>query len=370
MSKNVVLCLDGTNNTIKAEQSNVLRLYGVLRKDLPHQQVSYYQPGVGTFSSPGTWTPVGRSLTRLLGLGFGFGFRQNLGDAYRFLMSVYEPGDRIYLFGFSRGAYTARAVVGMLDMFGVFRRGTENLVPHAVNHYVRRVDDKTIDWALARQYAALLSGQGNSEGNDHVAVHFLGLWDTVNAIGTLRRQITLPYTSILPHVSVIRHALAIDEVRRAYRPYWIGSRERLRTHTTPPPRGNVEEVWFPGVHSNVGAMFKDEQPVSLIPLLWMIDEACEHDLYVDEHRAAELRKLLTWDLAAAPLHVMGGPWKLMGRSRRRLHTRPRVHASVRHRIKADPEYARRLPPNIQYVDEEWHRSITQSNRSEDEPAVE
>ena len=133
VGKQIVICLDGTNNKVKgADNTNVLRTYQMLQHGNPDQLVSLYQPGVGTFSAPGAWTVTGRKVTKILGLAFGVGLRQNLGNAYASLMDQYEDGDEIFVFGFSRGAYTARALTGMLAAFGLFRLGAENLIPYAI----------------------------------------------------------------------------------------------------------------------------------------------------------------------------------------------------------------------------------------------
>jgi uncharacterized protein (DUF2235 family) len=365
VSKNVVLCLDGTNNKIKAQKSNVLMLYQAIVKD-PARQAVYYQPGVGTFSSPGTWTPAGRTLTRSLGSVFGFGFRQNLGDAYRFVMANYEPDDQIYIFGFSRGAYTARALVGMLDMYGVFRPGAENLVPHAVDHYtVRRAREKDrarklrdrderdrAYWERVRDYANTLSVKRGG----HVGVHFLGLWDTVNAIGMLRGEIKLPYAYELPHVGSIRHAIAIDERRWPYRWYRIKDESR---HKIPPARGSVEQVWFAGVHSYVGGAFAYEPGnwIWRIPLLWMAREASGSGLFFTTRGLRDIERSVTPELATGRVHTMGGKWRLMYGPRRTLPEGARVHASVRDRLAVDPGYARKQLPDggHVWVDEDWLR---------------
>lgn len=102
MAKNIVICLDGTNNQLKAAvNTNVVRLFAMLDLKDPARQVGYYDPGVGTFSSPSAWTPLARTISRYAGLMFGAGLRQNLGEAYSYLIEAYEPGDQIYIFGFS-----------------------------------------------------------------------------------------------------------------------------------------------------------------------------------------------------------------------------------------------------------------------------
>ena len=114
MAKNLVVCCDGTGNEYGDRNSNVVKLYSVLEKNT-EQQLAFYDPGVGTFSVQPAVTRVMRGFWRLLGLGFGLGITQNILDAYTFVMQNYREGDRIYIFGFSRGAYTARAVAGLLQ---------------------------------------------------------------------------------------------------------------------------------------------------------------------------------------------------------------------------------------------------------------
>lgn len=113
MGKNIVVCLDGTGNEIKGRGgSNVLKIVELLDLKDPSKQVVYSDPGVGTFSAPSAWTAMARAMSRLGGLALGHGLRQNLGEAYTFLMNTWKPGDQLYVFGFSRGAYTARRCAG------------------------------------------------------------------------------------------------------------------------------------------------------------------------------------------------------------------------------------------------------------------
>jgi uncharacterized protein (DUF2235 family) len=140
VGKNIVVCLDGTGNQLKAKgNTNVVRLYEMLDLTDPSKQIAYYDPGVGTFSAQGAWTPIGQRISKLFGLAFGSGLRTNLGEAYTYLMQHYEDGDRLFIFGFSRGAYTARALAGLLRAAGLLRPGSENLVPYAVGstHAIR-----------------------------------------------------------------------------------------------------------------------------------------------------------------------------------------------------------------------------------------
>src|SRR5688500_3159140 len=109
MPRNIVICCDGTANEFAADRTNVVKLYYTLEHDSP-DQVAFYHPGLGTMEPAGALTTVTREATRLLGKMVGYGLSNDIRDAYMVLMDQFREGDRVYLFGFSRGAYTARAV--------------------------------------------------------------------------------------------------------------------------------------------------------------------------------------------------------------------------------------------------------------------
>jgi uncharacterized protein (DUF2235 family) len=124
--KNIVICCDGTRNEFGDHNSNVVKLYGTLIID-GRRQIGYYHPGVGTMGAPTARNRISKAWSIVMGLAFGAGLLSNVGDAYRYLMNVYEDGDRVFLFGFSRGAYTARALAGVLHMFGLLCPGNDGL---------------------------------------------------------------------------------------------------------------------------------------------------------------------------------------------------------------------------------------------------
>ena len=131
--KRIVLCFDGTANQIGAGNlTNVAKLFEMLEKNDPASQLSYYDPGVGTLA-PGSG--VRRTLSLLVEQAIGLGLKDNVAQAYRYLMQHWRPGDSIYIFGFSRGSYTARALAGMLVRPGLMRPGSENLLGYAVEKY-------------------------------------------------------------------------------------------------------------------------------------------------------------------------------------------------------------------------------------------
>ena len=123
MSKNIVICCDGTGNEYGDHNSNVVKVYRTLVIN-DAQQVAYYHPGVGTMGAPTARNRLEKVWTMLTGLAFGGGLLDNVADAYRYLMEIYKDGDQVYLFGFSRGAYTVRALAGLLHMFGLLCPGS------------------------------------------------------------------------------------------------------------------------------------------------------------------------------------------------------------------------------------------------------
>jgi uncharacterized protein (DUF2235 family) len=128
MPKNIVLCCDGTANEFAQNKTNVVKLFYVLKHDSPGQ-ATFYHPGLGTMEATGALTSPARQMTRLLGKAIGYGLTADIRDAYVFLMNDFAPGDRVFLFGFSRGPFTVRAVASMLRMYGLIRKGNEPLVP-------------------------------------------------------------------------------------------------------------------------------------------------------------------------------------------------------------------------------------------------
>jgi len=341
MGKNVVICLDGTGNQVRATgNTNVVLLFQMLDHSDPATQIAYYDPGVGTFSAQGAWTSAGRSVSKLLGLAFGSGIRQNLAEAYTFLIEHWEPGDRLFIFGFSRGAFAARALTGLIHRAGVFRPGSENLVPYVVANYTsRRGDWKKEDWKQIDQMSeAFANYRGTSPS---VPVEFLGVWDSVKAAGLLRRSMVWPYTRQLPNVTHAWHAVSIDEKRRPYREYLI----RAGNLTV------VNEVWFAGVHSDVGGTFTDDSRLSGTALKWMVDGARERGLVV---REAAYRKQCTLaaDQADGLLHRMGRVWVLLTYRRRSVPAGARVHRSVQLRT-SPSDYRNRLPADVVWEDERW-----------------
>ena len=345
MGKKLVVCLDGTANQVGAHgNTNVVRLYRMLDLSDPGRQVAYYDPGVGTFSSGAAWTPFARWVSRTAGLAFGTGLRSNLGEAYTWLMRTWEPGDEVYVFGFSRGAYSARSLVGMLRAIGLMRPGSENLVPYAVANYAAKNRDWTDDdWTQLHTFSAAFAQ--HVAGRSSTPVAFLGLWDTVKAAGFLRWDIKWPWSRTIPlNVARVRHAVAIDERRRPYREYLLALEN--------PERTEAAEVWFAGVHSDVGGTFDDDPRLSTIALRWVAEGARAAGVLVDPDRFAK-ECALTADSATGALHAMDRVWALVGTRRRPIPPGAHVHSSVRLRMAADPAYRPGLPADVTWADPTW-----------------
>lgn len=284
MSKNIVVCCDGTANQFAMDKTNVVKLFYTLHVD-PSRQVTFYHPGLGTMEPAGALTGIDRKVTKLLGQAVGYGLPSDIRDAYVFLMNEFEEGDHIFLFGFSRGAYTVRAVAAMLRMYGLIRKGNEPLVPYAVRMLTtvaKGISSSPKDtngvFELAHQFRDTFSAKT-------CAPWFVGVWDTVCSVGWIENQLKIPYSSDNPDIEIGRHAISIDERRAFFRTnLWMPK---------PPPAvsgpKDIKQVWFPGVHCDVGGGYPEaESGLSKIALEWMLCEARAKGLLVDDTRMAEV----------------------------------------------------------------------------------
>jgi uncharacterized protein (DUF2235 family) len=269
--KNIVICCDGTGNEFGDHNSNVVKLYGTLIID-GKRQVGYYHPGVGTMGAPTASNRISRGWSTVMGLAFGAGLLANVGDAYRYLMTAYEDGDSIFLFGFSRGAYTARALAGLLHMFGLLCPGNDGLIPYILRLYAKRTR-KAGGMTHTFQVADGFKGTFCR----HCPLRFVGVWDTVSSVGWIWDPLKLPYTAVNPDMAAGRQALSIDECRCYFRNNLWG----------PALAGqDIKQVWFAGVHSDVGGSYAyTESGLSQISLEWMLCEARSFGLLIDPQKA-------------------------------------------------------------------------------------
>ncbi len=264
--KNIIICCDGTGNQFGDSNSNVVKLYTALTID--NDQVGYYHPGVGTMGDPGARSRLSSFWSVLTGLAFGTGFKANVLDAYRYLMETYNDGDHVHLFGFSRGAYTARALAGLLDGYGLLCKGNEGHIPYAWRLYLNQLKHRSRQSINeGDSYAAAFK---ETYSHDNFRIRFVGLWDTVSSVGWVSAPLRLFNVAQNRSIDIIRHAVSIDERRCFYQ-------DNLYGKALSEPPQDVKQVWFAGVHSDIGGSYsQDTSGLSNITLKWMIDEAKSH----------------------------------------------------------------------------------------------
>lgn len=298
MSKNVIICLDGTGNQFNEDNTNVVKLFRVINRDA--SQSAYYDPGVGTLADPNYKTPIAKHINRGLGLAFGRGLTHNVEQAYSYLMDHYEPGDRLFIFGFSRGAYTARVLAGFLHSCGLLEPGCQNLIPYAMKLYKA----EHVDFKILRKFR---STYGRS-----VDIDFLGLWDSVSTTGWLYNPVFLPFTTNNASVKAVRHALAIDERRSFFQEMHWGDKFL--------DKQDVKEVWFAGVHADVGGGYPEiRSGLAKVALQWMIEQACDEKfgLEIDLNRFKRYvlgegkNEYIAPDCTADRNESLKGLWKLV-----------------------------------------------------------
>lgn len=283
MAKNIVILLDGTSNEIKRDRTNILRLYGILAKGA--DQIVYYDPGVGTFGAEGAWSRFWRKSHEVWGLATGWGLDHNVKEAYRFLAEHYDDGkrpgvkeverDRIFIFGFSRGAYTARVLAGFIHAVGLINHRNLNLLDYVYRAYKSiGEDEKQEAFAEVRLYERMLDP-------DRPPIRMLGLFDTVaSVIEAGRHGFRLKshaFTSRNPSVEAVSHAVAIDEKRTMFRPqYWPTNQDYWGNpfNSAAARSQDAKEVWFTGGHGDVGGGYPEaDSALCKVPLIWMIDRA-------------------------------------------------------------------------------------------------
>lgn len=266
--KIIIICCDGTwdkpgnkdRNTIV--KTNVQKIYEAVLSQGEVRQAKYYGQGVGT----------GFSLRDHVSGGItGLGIDRNIMDAYKFLMWNYDPGDQIYLFGFSRGAYTVRSLAGLIRNCGILQPIFLHLVSEAYHLYRDRS-------SITHPESDLMVAFREKYGIDEVdtPIYFLGVWDTVGALGiplkwaaSLNRKYQFHDVKLSSQIRYAYHALSIDEQRAAFEPALWEIKPEIKKLTDPPVR---EQVWFPGVHANVGGGYADAG-LSDVTLQWMMDKA-------------------------------------------------------------------------------------------------
>ena len=283
--KRIIVCCDGTWNKPgikdrgKVVETNVQKIYEAVDTDAADmKQVKFYGQGVGTGFS---------FRDHFLGGGTGLGIDSNIRDAYKFIIWNYEPGDQLYFFGFSRGAYTVRSLAGLIRNCGVIKPEFLHLVDEAYHLYRDRSK-------LTHPDSDLMKAFKRSYGIDELEtiMKFVGVWDTVGALGIplklfggANKKYQFHDVTLSSQVQYAYHALSVDERRKIFGPtLWEISDKAIKT----PGLQTCEQVWFPGVHSNIGGGYEDSG-LSDITLQWMIDKAKDTGLSFDKNYPEKIK---------------------------------------------------------------------------------
>ncbi len=306
MPKRIAIFCDGTWNRADARHpTNVVKLSQAL--DLGAEgtpQQAFYIQGVGSGSGTGK---LSRFIDRIGGGAFGWGLTENIEDAYRHLVFNYRPGDQIYIFGFSRGAYTARSLAGLIRSCSIPPSTDPGLIPKAIEHYRRRENhpDKPRNFEFrlkinpglvtSEKEAAWRAENGHPEGLK-LTIAYLGVWDTVGALGLpmhfgliaklWNQRYSFHDANLSSSVLSARHAVAIDERRRTFKPTNWDNVETLNNGATGDDRDYRQE-WFPGDHGSVGGG-GNMVTLSNIALRWVAEGASRKGLRFDAAKLDEL----------------------------------------------------------------------------------
>ena len=321
---NIVICADGTGNSLARDPTNVVRLVKVLSLDNRNEQIAVYHQGVGTkraslteayrfkqnhvaleISEPG-W---GGLLTRLAGLGFGAGLQANVESLYgtlsRAVHSTSNP--KVFFFGFSRGAFTVRALAGFIHRCGLL---PPDRLQHASDAYHRFYNERHYE-VMSREtlddFRRRLDDFRRQQAARPCSIHFLGLWDTVKSYGFIYPK-SLPHLRHNPSVASVRHAMALNERRSYYQlTSWAGVDHDVYQDSRADDSKDVKEVWFAGSHSDVGGGYPVSQSgLARAPFEWMIGEARDQGLLVDEKALKDVTSTFSTEL---DIHEsLHGPW--------------------------------------------------------------
>jgi uncharacterized protein (DUF2235 family) len=360
--RKLIVCCDGTWNSRDAPgaaTTNVAKMARSLRAfdDIGVSQLIYYHPGVGT----------GNGVDQFFGGAFGVGLSGNVQSQYAFLADNFNYGDQIFLFGFSRGAYTVRSLAGLIGLVGLMQKADMDYFPQVYKIYMSREYREALvrgqDLAAAKDALRKLFPEGEANGQNaellqavdnsrRTALHFIGVWDTVGSLGVpygpLSRIAASRYnfhdTDLSEAVNYAYQALAIDERRGAFPPtLWTRKAGRGALPEDQAHKQVLEQVWFAGSHSDIGGGYEDRS-LSDISFLWMVSKAAAaatddggRPLAFDEDY---LRKKVNRSMGALA-DSAGGMWRYLPKYVRALMAKPPegketcefVHSSVVRRYK-------------------------------------
>ncbi|KAL0947653.1 hypothetical protein HGRIS_013740 [Hohenbuehelia grisea] len=281
--RNLVVCIDGTANQFSVKNTNIVELYSNLIKS--PDQLTYYNSGIGTYAKPAymSLSYIVQRIDHTIDMMVAWNFKRIVLSAYQWLSENYEDGDRIFLFGFSRGAYQVRVIAGMIKLVGLLHKGNNDQIAFAFELYTSIIDvtDRT-NKSMDKTSADLCQRFKETLCRQNVAVHFVGAWDTVSSIGVVRGR-SLPETNTgMRHVCAFRHALALDERRVKFLPEYANG--GMGPSETDNSDCDIKEVWFAGSHSDIGGGNTENMKLDKFgpALRWMIYEAIGHDLKIND----------------------------------------------------------------------------------------
>ena len=312
--KNIVICCDWIHNGIGENISNILNLYLCMHKR-EHQspkQIVYYDPGVGTLARPNPWRSFAQDFTAILGLATGYALDENVLAAYNFLVKNYEDGDAIYLFGFSRGAFSVRVLAGLIHKIGLIWPDQINLAGSLLSAYKQSLGlggrhawlnsltpltrpDEERPLIESDEYANQLT---SLLATRFPTIRFVGVLDTV-ASTVVPRPDRLYFPSLEepaftlhnPSIAIFRQAISIDERRTMFRlckyeEPQVFIRDRIQSKGE---AQDILQVWFAGAHADIGGGYPEvESAIAKYPLIWMIDEARKFGLALNEQVVSQL----------------------------------------------------------------------------------
>lgn len=331
MPKRLILCFDGTWNRPDEEhpegehvETNVCRIYeSILERDTNgRRQIKWYDEGVGT-----------RWFQRIQGGAFGMGLSENIRQGYRFLIEQYEQDDEVFLFGFSRGAYTARSLVGLIRNCGLLYTPDRERIAEAYELYRTRDEgaDSEVALAFRKKYAR------------DIRITFLGVWDTVGALGIPiesfddfnRRHFEFHDTELSSIVENAYQAVAVDEHREPYAVTLWDPRVK--------PRQTLEQRWFLGAHCDVGGGYHDRR-LSDVALHWMQQKAAACGLALTPVQLPpDVRSSATAPITDSFKEFLKGMYSLFHRRYYRpvaqtVYGQEAIDDSVKQRLESDPYY--------------------------------
>lgn len=380
MKKKIILCSDGTGNkALKGRGTNVFKLYEAIERK--ESQLAFYDDGVGT---------EGFKPLRLLGGAFGYGLSRNVRELYAHLVRSYNPGDEIYLFGFSRGAFTVRTLAALILEFGILDRHQfesdgemQGCIESTYKAYRRKYKTWTsFIWRaffsgwdkLFNKYADVeaIRKKTLEEGRAHI--DFIGVWDTVSAVGIPYKVLAdlidrviykfkFPGNNLHPNVGRACHAVSIDDKRKTFHPEMWNERGD--------DADRIEQVWFAGVHANVGGGYP-KHGMSLVTLAWMMQKAHANGKGIDFNRHdmelytqhADVHDKLYDSRAGLAVYYPYAP-RDIHRICQEFGITPCIHKTVYDRsvILTDAYAPGNLPSDMVFVDDEGNRVLENESRA-------